>query len=98
MARTVETEPVDTRERVRPREVPEHDSSEEAEKKTPSRKVSRWILLAFAALALGGVSLWWLHSQNYESTDDAQIEGHLDLVSARISGTVAYINPRVENN
>jgi membrane fusion protein (multidrug efflux system) len=98
MARTVETEPVDTRESVRPREVPEHDSSEEVEKKTPSRKVSRWILLGFAALALGGVSLWWLHSQNYESTDDAQIEGHLDLVSARISGTVTYINPRVENN
>jgi len=43
-------------------------------------------------------TLWWLNSQNYESTDDAQIEGHLDLVSARISGTVSYINPRVENN
>ena len=38
--------------------------------------------------------MWWLHSQNYESTDDAQIEGHLDLVSARISGTVSYINPQ----
>ena len=50
------------------------------------------------AVALAGASLWWLHSQNYESTDDAQVEGHLDLVSARISGTVTYINPRVENN
>src|ERR1700723_1876971 len=41
--------------------------------------------------------MWWLHSQNYENTDDAEIEGHLDLVSARISGTVTYINPRVED-
>jgi len=105
MARTVETELVDTREKVRPQEVPERDSSEEpssekrdSEKKTPSKRVSRWILLAFSAVALAGASLWWLHSQNYESTDDAQIEGHLDLVSARISGTVIYINPRVENN
>jgi membrane fusion protein, multidrug efflux system len=47
---------------------------------------------------VAGASLWWLRSQNYESTDDAQIEGHLDLVSARISGTVTYINRRVENN
>ena len=45
-----------------------------------------------------GVTSWWLVSRNYESTDDAQIEGHLDLVSARISGTVSYINPQVENN
>jgi membrane fusion protein (multidrug efflux system) len=66
--------------------------------KVPSRKLSRWILLAFSAAAVASASLWWLHSQNYESTDDAQIEGHLDLVSARISGTVTYINPRVENN
>jgi membrane fusion protein (multidrug efflux system) len=36
--------------------------------------------------------------KNYESTDDAQIEGHLDLVSARISGAVIGINPGVENN
>jgi membrane fusion protein, multidrug efflux system len=42
--------------------------------------------------------LWWLSFKNHESTDDAQVEGHLDLVSARISGTVSYINPRVENN
>ena len=34
----------------------------------------------------------------YESTDDAQMEGHLDSVSSRISGTVTYINPKVENN
>jgi hypothetical protein len=37
-----------------------------------------------------GASLFWLYSQNNESTDDAQIDGHLDLVSARIGGTVPY--------
>jgi membrane fusion protein (multidrug efflux system) len=70
----------------------------ESEDKAPRRKGSRWFLLVLSVAALGGISLWWLHSQNYESTDDAQIEGHLDLVSSRISGTVTYINPRVENN
>jgi membrane fusion protein (multidrug efflux system) len=104
MERTVETELVDMDEAVRPREALEHDSSEkpgsehrDPEKKSPSRRGSRWILLVFSAIALASASMWWLHSQNYETTDDAQIEGHLDLVSTRISGTVTYINPRVED-
>jgi membrane fusion protein, multidrug efflux system len=33
-----------------------------------------------------------------KSTDDAQIDGHLNAISARISGTVLYITPKVENN
>jgi membrane fusion protein, multidrug efflux system len=105
MARTTETEVVDLEKTVRPQEVEEHDSSEktssekpESERKVSSRKLSRWMLLLVSAIAVAGASLWWVHSQNYESTDDAQIEGRLDLVSARISGTVTYINPGVENN
>jgi membrane fusion protein, multidrug efflux system len=41
---------------------------------------------------------WWLYARRFESTDDAQIDGHLNGVSARITGTVVYINPRVEDN
>jgi len=70
----------------------------ESPSEAPGRRLSRWILLLAATIAVAGASLWWVHSQDYESTDDAQIEGHLDLVSSRISGTVVYINPRVENN
>jgi membrane fusion protein (multidrug efflux system) len=102
MARTTETEVVDEQ---RPEAVEKQDPSDKAGSEkpesgsnAPSRKLSRWILLSLSAIALAGASLWWFHSQNYESTDDAQIEGHLDSVSARISGTVTYINPRVENN
>jgi membrane fusion protein, multidrug efflux system len=94
MARTVETEVVDMDDAVRSREASEPSDSE---KKSPIKRVSRWILIAFAAVALAAASMWWLHSQNYETTDDAQIEGHLDLVSTRISGTVTYINPLVED-
>src|SRR6266851_2818350 len=105
MARNTETEVADTQETARPEVVEKHEfskepSSERAESanNVPSRKLSRWILVLVSAVAVTGASLWWFHSQNYESTDDAQVEGHLDLVSARISGTVTYINPRVENN
>jgi membrane fusion protein (multidrug efflux system) len=58
----------------------------------------RWLsLFALAAIAAAGLA-WWLRSLRYESTDDAQVEGHLDSVSSRISGTVTFINPQVENN
>jgi membrane fusion protein (multidrug efflux system) len=49
-------------------------------------------LLVFAALG------WWLHARNFESTDDAQIDGHFDAISTRVSGTVIAINPQVEND
>jgi membrane fusion protein (multidrug efflux system) len=105
MARTVETEVVDLEKTVRPPQVEVEDPSEktsrekaESRSKVSSRKLSRWLLLLVSAIAAAGASLWWIYSQDYESTDDAQIEGHLDLISARISGTVTYINPRVENN
>src|SRR6266481_7361271 len=99
MATTIETEAEDLQV-VQQREPSAKSGSEKPESSSgvPSRRFSRWILLFAAALAVGGASLWWVHSQDYESTDDAQIEGHLDLVSSRISGTVVYINPRVENN
>src|SRR5580658_4778872 len=62
------------------------------------RSLTRWVALLILALLAAGAVRWWLDSQGYESTDDAEIEGHLDSVSTRISGTVTYINPRVENN
>jgi membrane fusion protein (multidrug efflux system) len=35
--------------------------------------------------------LWWQYSKTYESTDDAQIDGHINSVSTRISGTVLSV-------
>src|SRR6266478_3687322 len=98
MATTIEVE--DLQEVAQKREPSAKSGSEKLESSSgvPRRRFSRWILLLCAAIAVSGASLWWVHSQNYESTDDAQIEGHLDLVSSRISGTVFSINPKVENN
>jgi len=42
-------------------------------------------------IACGAATGWALYSQRYESTDDAQIDGHLNVVSARISGTTATV-------
>ncbi len=66
--------------------------------KMPVQLRPRFFGAAFALLVVGSAPALWLHSRHFESTDDAQIEGHLNSVSARISGTVARINPNVENN
>jgi membrane fusion protein, multidrug efflux system len=55
------------------------------------------IVGAVALIAIGSL-VWWLHSRHFETTDDAQVDGHFDAISTRISGTVVYINPDVEND
>ena len=49
------------------------------------------------ALIVGGIVLlvagffFWRYLGSYESTDDAQIDGHLNAISARVSGHVAKL-------
>lgn len=66
----------------------------------PARASSRMktiivVALLIVALGIGGV-LYWNYAQTYESTDDAQVDAHLNGVSARIAGTVTAIH--VEEN
>jgi membrane fusion protein, multidrug efflux system len=48
------------------------------------------VLLVGAALATAGFS-YWRYAQTYESTDDAQVDGHLNSISARIAGTITAV-------
>jgi len=64
------------------------------------RRKHRWlrwviVLIVFAAVALGGVSLW-RYFNTYETTDDAQIDGHINAISGRISGNVIDIRAEDE--
>jgi membrane fusion protein, multidrug efflux system len=61
------------------------------------RSSKRVLLVMMLILALGAVAPFaWNYLQSYESTDDAQIDGHIDPVSSRINGTVIQVHP--ENN
>jgi membrane fusion protein (multidrug efflux system) len=60
---------------------------------TPRAKVI--LALVAVALLVAGVALW-RYLGSYESTDDAQIDGHINSVSARVSGHVVRLN--VEDN
>lgn len=53
------------------------------------------VLVILTAAGIGGNQLW-SYLNSYESTDDAQIEGHLNGISSRISGTVTAVY--FENN
>src|SRR5579871_3160616 len=61
-------------------------------------RIPRWAFALAASVAMVAIFAWWLHARNFESTDDAQIDGHLNAISARVSGTVLYINPKAEDN
>jgi membrane fusion protein (multidrug efflux system) len=56
------------------------------------------VLLGLVALVLviAGGAILWAYLQSYESTDDAQVDGHLHMISPRVAGTVVGVY--VENN
>src|SRR5262249_14306888 len=58
----------------------------------------RAALLVAVIVLLSGSASAWFYFTSYESTDDAQVDGHLHPVSARISGTILSVNPEVEDN
>jgi membrane fusion protein, multidrug efflux system len=62
------------------------------------RRVPQWVIYGAPLIVVTLLLSWWLYARRFESTDDAQVDGHLDAVSARITGTVIYINPKVEDN
>ena len=74
------------------------DGKQKSEKKEDPRSRARLIFIVSVVvlLLLTGVLLWWLHARNFESTDDAQIDGHLHPIAARVEGTVMTVT--AENN
>jgi len=51
----------------------------------------RFLIIAALIVIVGGIFAWRYFS-SYESTDDAQVDGHLMPISARISGYVSKVN------
>ncbi|MFI5088408.1 MAG: HlyD family secretion protein [Terriglobales bacterium] len=53
---------------------------------------TKWGLIFASLVILIGVFFLWRYLGSYESTDDAQIDGHVNSVSARVSGHVLKLN------
>jgi membrane fusion protein (multidrug efflux system) len=78
----------------------EQDKKSEPETKKPVDPATkrRTIIIGVCigiVLLVGGVA-WWLYSRTYESTDDAQVDGHLNSIASRVAGTVQAVY--VEND
>jgi membrane fusion protein (multidrug efflux system) len=56
----------------------------------------KWVLILAGLVLLVAIFFLWRYLASYESTDDAQIDGHVNSVSARVSGHVIKLN--VEDN
>src|SRR5579859_4748706 len=48
-------------------------------------------------VVLAGI-VYYLHSRQFEDTDDGQVDGHISPVSSRVAGTVRQINPALQDN
>ena len=74
------------------------DQDKKEEKPMDPAKKARFIFIGTVVglMLVVGVVLWLLHTRTYEETDDAQVNGHINSVAARIEGTVT--NVAVENN
>jgi membrane fusion protein (multidrug efflux system) len=59
-------------------------------------KRSKMVAGAVVLVLVVASSLWYWYTQGYETTDDAQIDGHINSVSSRIAGTIEKVY--VEDN
>src|SRR5579863_3549555 len=63
---------------------------------------SKWIARGIGAIVLVSAAVagttFWLDSRHFESTDDAQVDGHFAALSTRIDGTVVWVDPNAEND
>ena len=53
------------------------------------RAFTIFFLVLLAALLAGGY--FWIQSQKFETTDDAQVDTHLSVISARVDGSITRV-------
>jgi membrane fusion protein (multidrug efflux system) len=78
---------------VNPQQPP---SKEQAPSRSAGRGRAFLIFFAVLVLLATGAFLYWMHARQFESTDDAFVEMHLNPVSARVDGTIVKVY--VDNN
>src|SRR5262245_18925990 len=53
---------------------------------------AKWLLIPLVLILIVGGYAAWNYFYQWESTDDAQIDGHIHPVNARVGGTVLSVN------
>ncbi len=73
-------------------EMPSLKLSREREQAAKKRSLVRGVVLGAVILVAITGSFVWRYMNSYEATDDAQVDGHINNVSARVSGYVLKVN------
>ena len=63
-----------------------------AQEAPPSRTGTRLLILGVVLVLLVGGFFVWRYMGTYESTDDAQVDGHLNALSTRVAGYVTAVD------
>ena len=81
-----------------PQSAAQHDSEARYQRRAEffSNPRTKWGFILASLVILTAIFFLWRYMGSYESTDDAQIDGHVNSVSARVSGHVVKLN--VEDN
>jgi len=95
---SVVAEPKPQTEARTPQSQPSLDSEARYQRRRAflSNPRTKWGFILVGLVILIAVFFLWRYLASYESTDDAQIDGHVNSVSARVSGHVTKLN--VEDN
>jgi membrane fusion protein, multidrug efflux system len=75
-----------------PPSQPDSESRYQRRSELLSHPRTRMGLIFVGLLILIGVFFLWRYLASYEATDDAQVDGHVNSVSARVSGHVVSLN------
>jgi membrane fusion protein (multidrug efflux system) len=62
----------------------------------PRRRMKPYLIGIILFVLLGAGIGWYLYARGFENTDDAQVDGHLNPIAARIDGTIKAV--RVDDN
>ena len=98
MDRTTETmraeptdQPVSEPEQEAPSNAPRQSFRERRRSAFRNPRVKLFLIIAAVVVLVGTIFLW-RYFASYESTDDAQIDGHVNSISGRVSGHVIKLN------
>jgi membrane fusion protein, multidrug efflux system len=80
-------------------ETEHHADHDNGSNEEPTRRglfqrnpMAKYLVFALVIAAVVAVGWYWLDSRRWESTDDAQVDGHIYPISARVGGQVVKVN------
>lgn len=74
------------------RDTKPEPSTDETQTESPRQRSRKRVFIIGGVLLLVLIAvLYWLHARHYEDTDDAQVDGHLDQISARVAGHITQV-------